>query len=258
MICIMCKISVHKLHKFLTLSQKCNDIKQKLQCYQRKYKKNLEWQRNNFESCAEKVKETIHRRYCNVKKLLFEACQRHIAETDNMVNVELLKYLRADDHLNQISEILFNHSQSLNFLMKSKNILEKTKRVSTELNLNTPTYVAPKDEFMRFSEEYITLAKDLFGQCSFYTKEISHEKLVDFESSSRRLRRSQSLVELPTYIEPPQKSTSELLSQKSVSSSMSSLPLSFLKTSTHGLAAGDEIEKKDQCVTQVCLPSSIK
>ena len=65
-ICIRCRVLWHKTHNVVTLSHKCKHVKKELDQFERKRNK-LKWQRNNLESCAEKVKETIHRQYCNVK-----------------------------------------------------------------------------------------------------------------------------------------------------------------------------------------------
>ena len=203
-----------------------------------------------LESCTEKVKQTIQRQYCNVKKWLFEAYQRQVSEIDNIVNMELVKYLQGEDDLKQVTELLTNYALSSSFLLKSKIVLEKVKRVSTELNWSTPTYVAPKEEYMRFSEEFVTEAQCLIGHCVF---DSSPDEESNFESFPRRLFRSQSLVEIPTFTKVPEKPPSELLSQKSVSSSMSSIPASFHTSSMHHSTTREELRARDQSISEVYM-----
>ena len=50
-----------------------------------------------------------------------------------------------------------------------------------------------REEFMGFSEAFVTLAKRLFGHWTF---DNSPDKDVNFQSSSRGLLRSQSIVEI--------------------------------------------------------------
>ena len=201
------------------------------------------------------MKETIHRQYCNVKKWLFESYQRNISEIDNVVNVEFEKYAQRENDLKEVAELLPNYSHSSSFVLKSKTFLERVKPVSTELNWSSPTYMAPEIQFTRFSEAFVTLSKRLFGHCAF---DISLDKNIHFESLSRRLIRSQSLDEIPTFARPPQKPPSEILSKKSVSSSMSSLPRSSQASSTHRSAARTEIRVPDQCIYEVCLGALMK
>ena len=193
------------------------------------------------------MKQTIHRQYCNAKQRLFEAYQRQLVEIDNVANVEFHKYLQKETDLNQVSEIRSKYSHSSSFLLKSKKVLEKVKlAASTEETIwRKPTYIGPKEQFSTFSEEWVTLSRDLFGQCSFDTRGISLDKETHFGSLFRKIIRSQSLVEIPT-------SPSELLRQKSVSGSMSSLPLTFHTTDADRSTTDEELRAWDQSGSEVC------
>ena len=235
LICIMCRVSSHKSHKFLTLSEKCKDLKKELDNFQRKQRK-----RTNMQSQLDhldKVKEALNSQYRNVKKWLTEAYQKQIGQIDNIVNKKL-------DILQQIAELQSSYSHSSSFLMKAKDILEEEKLIS-----EVPRYKPPGEQFMPFSEEWVNLVKNLFGHFTFDTKKNSQEKEVYFKSSLRKLLRSQSFVEIPTFTKTPQKPPSEILSQRSVSTSM----INFQASSTHRSTTGTERLAPDQYINEVCL-----
>ena len=244
--CIKCKVTSHTSHNVVTVANKCKALKRELDHFHGKRKKKI---RRQLNKCSEKVKEAIHRQYCNVKQWLFEAYQKQVSEIDNIVNVKFEKHLHEQGDLKRFAELCSNYSHSSTFLLESKEVLEQLKSNPSNPELIWPTYKAPKEQFMGFSEEFITLGENLFGKCDFQNEKIGFEKKMNFDFPSRKLIRSQSLVEIPTFTKLSQKP----LSQKS--SSLKSFYPNSQEPSTHQSATRAELE--DQCITEVCHASSI-
>ena len=244
MICIKCRVSSHESHQVLTLSQKCKDLKRELDQFQRKQKQ-FKWQCDNLENCADKVKEMIHRQYSNIKMWFRDAYQKQIAEIDNVINAERGKYLGEQEMIQCVANLLSSYSHSSSFLIKSKEVLQQIKlsSVAPELTWRTVTYKGPEEQFMRFSEEIISVAEKLFGHCAF--QKIS--PMAKPEVSAKKIIRSQSLVEIPTFTKFSQKPPSELYSQTSISNSLSSIQQRHLSTGE------PKSLREDPCSSEVCL-----
>ena len=182
-------------------------MKMKLEDFERTQKSN-KWQ---ITKCAENVKEAIHCRYCNVKSWLFEAYHKQITKIDYEV-AQRRSHIH-EDTIKPVTELLSNFSLSSSFIQKSTAVLGQIKlNPAAELTRNIPRYVAPEFKFMRFTEEFVTLAESLFGNCYFgESEETSARNEIDFELFAKKSVRSQSLIEIPTYT---QKLSSELVSSK--------------------------------------------
>ena len=204
--CILCKVNSHSSHNVIPLSKKCKKLNKKLIRFQMDFSKRrkiLKRHRNNLENFpAEKIKGEIHHQYCNVKKLFFEAYQRHIAEIDNTLNVEQQKCMDEERRLDdlesvndRVTELLSNYSNSSSFIEQSKDLLLKQFEKCSEnpeFSPIIPEYVPPEKHYMSLSEEFFTLAERLLG----------HWKKVGFKKQTG-VRRCQSLVVIPTFTKPP-------------------------------------------------------
>ena len=104
---------------------------------------------------------------------------------------------RLNDLQSVVTELLLKYSHSSSFVERSKHVLLDHIEIdskTSEFYSTLPTYVAPREQFMWFSEDFYTLAKDLFGHCAF------ESQIIDFQTQrAGKLIRSQSLVEMPTF-----------------------------------------------------------
>ena len=234
--CIHCKVGSHSSHKFIPLSKKCKMLRRKLIRFQRNLadrRKTLVWHRNNLRSFpTEKIKETIHQQYCNVKKWVFEVYQKQIAEIDNTLNAEQNKCLEEEMRINNLqtvddlaTELLSNYSHSSRFIQQSNDLLLNQTEKTPEFSPSSPIYVAPEEQYMSLSKDFYTVAGKLLGYCKKFGFET--------QTSFRRIHRCQSLVELPTFTYLQERQPPELDRHGSISTSVSSLPLSVLSSSRH-------------------------
>ena len=249
-ICILCKVNSHFTHNVIPLSKKCKILKRKLKHFQRDVSKKreiLEWHCSSLKSFpTEKIKETIHAQYCNVKKLLFEAYQRQIDEIDKASNVEQKKCIDEELRLNnlrsvddRVTELLSNYSHSSSFIQQSNvlllNLTDKSWK-TREFFPSTPIYVPPGEQYMRLSEDFFTVAESLLGHC----KKIGFQTQTDFRS----VRRCQSLVNMSTFTRAP---------KMSGSNSMSSISPSVLSSTLHRSASELDFRGYDQFSSEVCF-----